>query len=302
MIMFIVFIVVIAFALLGLSILLSPHAPYSEKNSQFECGFSSFRSQNRTEFNISFFLFGLLFMLFDLEILLIFPYAVSSYNNSSYGLFFLVIFLLIVTAGFVYEFGRGALTIKSRQTGYLGNSTCESFSSNLKVNESKNPFNLYTQQRRAYSTQNTPANDPTIPARIYPNFDLDKVEILLDNKGKSGVYRLKNLTNGKTYVGSSVNISGRMSRYYSLGCLIGSNSMLINRALLKYGYSSFSLEILEYCSKDESLKRENYYLKLFKPDYNIATDALAPMLARKHSAESLKKNYVKLAQEEPWVR
>lgn len=65
--------------------------------------------------------------------------------------------------------------------------------------------------------------------------------------------------------------------------------MLINRALLKYGYSSFSLEILEYCDKDETLKRENYYLKLLKPDYNTAKDALAPMLGRKHSAETLEK-------------
>lgn len=144
MIMFIVFIVVIAFALLGLSILLSPHAPYSQKNSAFECGFSSFRGQNRSEFNISFFIFGLLFLLFDLEILLIFPYSVSSYNNSLYGFVFVFLFLLILTAGFVFEFGRGALKINSKQTGYLNSSTPEPFSSNMEVNESKNAFNLYT--------------------------------------------------------------------------------------------------------------------------------------------------------------
>jgi NADH-ubiquinone oxidoreductase chain 3 len=84
MIMFIVFVVVIAFVLLGLSILLSPHAPYTQKDAAFECGFDSFRGQNRSEFSVSFFLFALLFLLFDLEILLIFPYAVSSYNNFYY--------------------------------------------------------------------------------------------------------------------------------------------------------------------------------------------------------------------------
>jgi hypothetical protein len=148
----------------------------------------------------------------------------------------------------VFEFGRGALQINSKQTGYLASSilpnssALANYSTKRFYGRSK-PKNLYTRslRRRSYSTQNTTANDPTVPARIYPNLDLDKVKILLDNKGKSGVYRLKNLTNGKTYVGSSTNISGRMSRYYSLGCLIGSNSMLINRALLKYGYSSFSL-------------------------------------------------------------
>jgi NADH-ubiquinone oxidoreductase chain 3 len=65
----------------------------------------------------------LLFLLFDLEILLVYPYTVSSYNNSSYGLFFVIIFLLLLTAGFVFEFGKGALKIKSRQTGYLNDDT-----------------------------------------------------------------------------------------------------------------------------------------------------------------------------------
>lgn len=108
---FLIFIPFLAFVLLALSVILSPQKPYSQKSSPFECGFSSFRGQNRTEFNISFFVFGLLFLLFDLEILLIYPYSVSAYNNSSYGLVFVVAFLLILTAGFVFEFGRGALKI-----------------------------------------------------------------------------------------------------------------------------------------------------------------------------------------------
>lgn len=301
-IFFIIFTVFLAIALLFLNLLLSPHKPYSEKESAFECGFSSFRGQNRTEFSISFFIFGLLFMLFDLEILLVYPYTVSSYNNSYYGLFFVIVFLLILTAGFVYEFGRGALKIDSRQTGYLADATPISIS-NSSINKGLSPKNLYPSSsrgfhRRSYSTQNTPANDSSVPVRTYPNFDLDKVKILLDNRGKSGVYRLNNLTNGKTYVGSSVNITSRLYKYYSLACLVAGNSMLINRALLKYGYSGFSFEILEYCGKNETLvppppgeprggNRENYYLELLKPDYNIASDALAPMLGRKHSAETL---------------
>jgi NADH-ubiquinone oxidoreductase chain 3 len=84
-IFFLVFIPILAFVLLALSILLGTHNPYAHKLSQFECGFSSFRGQNRQEFSISFFIFGLLFLLFDLEILLVYPYVVSSYNNSYYG-------------------------------------------------------------------------------------------------------------------------------------------------------------------------------------------------------------------------
>jgi NADH-ubiquinone oxidoreductase chain 3 len=116
---FFVFITVLAFILLGISVLLSPHTPYSEKNSSFECGYSSFRGQNRTEFSVSFFIFGLLFLILDLEILLVYPYTVSSYNNGAYGLFFVIVFLLILTVGFAYELGRNALKINSRQTGYL---------------------------------------------------------------------------------------------------------------------------------------------------------------------------------------
>ena len=158
-----------------------------------------------------------MFLLFDLEILLVYPYSVSSYNNSSYGLTVVIIFILLLTVGFVYEIGKGALKIKSKQTGYLESSTFPSSPTKRFYGRSK-PKNLYTWplQRRSYSTQNTTANEPTVPVRTYPNFDLDKVKILLDNRRKSGVYRLKNLTNGKTYVGSSVNISYRLSKYYSL--------------------------------------------------------------------------------------
>lgn len=124
-IFFLVFIPILAFILLGLSLLLGPHNAYTEKSSAFECGFSSFRGQNRTEFSISFFIFGLLFLLFDLEILLAYPYSVSAYNNSYYGLVFLILFILILTAGFVFEFAKNALEIKSRQTGYLESSNAE---------------------------------------------------------------------------------------------------------------------------------------------------------------------------------
>ena len=87
-----------------------------EKNSAFECGFSSFLGQNRTQFSISFFIFALLFLLFDLEILLVYPYLVSAYVNEIYGLAILLIFLIALTLGFVFELGKKALTIDSKQT------------------------------------------------------------------------------------------------------------------------------------------------------------------------------------------
>ena len=88
---------------------------YAEKFSSFECGFHSFLGQNRSQFNVKFFIFGLVFLLFDLEITLIFPFAVSQSMNSLYGLIIVLIFLVIVTIGFVYELGKGALKIDSKQ-------------------------------------------------------------------------------------------------------------------------------------------------------------------------------------------
>jgi NADH-ubiquinone oxidoreductase chain 3 len=89
---------------------------YQEKDSVFECGFHSFLGQNRTQFSISFFIFGLLFLLFDLEILLVYPYSVSSYTNDVYGLVVMMVFFVLLTLGFIFELGKNALTIDSRQT------------------------------------------------------------------------------------------------------------------------------------------------------------------------------------------
>src|SRR5437660_12894437 len=112
---FFIFIPILALILLGVNIVLSPHNPYQEKNSAFECGFHSFLGQNRTQFSISFFIFALLFLLFDLEILLVYPYVVSAYTNSVYGLMIMLLFFLALTLGFAFELGKNALKIDSRQ-------------------------------------------------------------------------------------------------------------------------------------------------------------------------------------------
>lgn len=115
-IFFFVFIPLLACILLAINLLFAPHNPYQEKNSAFECGFTSFLGQNRTQFSISFFIFALLFLLFDLEILLVYPYLVSAYTNETYGLAIILIFLLALTLGFAFELGKKALSIDSRQT------------------------------------------------------------------------------------------------------------------------------------------------------------------------------------------
>ena len=101
-----------------------------------------------------------------------------------------------------------------------------------------------------------------------------------------GIYRWVNNLNGKTYIGSSNNLSVRFYTYYSLRSLAKSNRPM-ERALLKYGFSNFSLEILEYCNLNNLLKREQYYLNNLKPEYNIVETA-GSTIGYKHTEESLK--------------
>lgn len=114
-IFFLIFIPILSFILLGVNFIFAPHKPYKEKKTPFECGYHSFLWQNRTQFTISFFIFALLFLLFDLEIVLIYPFTVSSYANNVYGLTIMIIFTIIVTFGFAYELGKNALKIESKQ-------------------------------------------------------------------------------------------------------------------------------------------------------------------------------------------
>ena len=118
---FIIFIPILAILLLAINLILAPHNPYQEKDSVFECGFHSFLGQNRTQFSVSFFIFALLFLLFDLEILLVYPYSVSGYTNDIYGLVIMMVFFVLLTLGFIFELGKNALTIDSRQTSSYNN-------------------------------------------------------------------------------------------------------------------------------------------------------------------------------------
>jgi hypothetical protein len=139
---------------------------------------------------------------------------------------------------------------------------------------------------RFYSTS---INKNYSSAVVYPNADLDKTQILKENKNKSGVYLWKNLINNQIYVGSSSSLSSRFSSYFSIQYLLNiKGNSYIRSALLKYGYSNFSLEILEYCKPQENLKKEQYYLDLLKPCYNILQKA-GSSLGRRHGYETLVK-------------
>jgi NADH-ubiquinone oxidoreductase chain 3 len=107
---------IITLLFLALNFILAPHNPYQEKYSIFECGFHSFLGQNRTQFGVKFFIFALVYLILDLEILVIYPFGLSSYENNIYGLIIVLIFIGIITVGFVFELGKNALKIDSRQS------------------------------------------------------------------------------------------------------------------------------------------------------------------------------------------
>lgn len=111
-----IFVSIVTIAFLALNFILAPHNPYQEKYSIFECGFHSFLGQNRTQFGVKFFIFALVYLLLDLEILVIYPFGLSGYDNGIYGLIIVLLFILIITAGFVFELGKNALKIDSRQS------------------------------------------------------------------------------------------------------------------------------------------------------------------------------------------
>ena len=91
-----------------LNFIFSPKKPDPEKLSTYECGFSAF-DDSRIEFDVRFYLVAILFIIFDLEIAFLFPWAISLGNIGILGFCSMMIFLFILTVGFVYEWKKGAL-------------------------------------------------------------------------------------------------------------------------------------------------------------------------------------------------
>ena len=111
--MLFIFVPVLSVILLALNILLAPHRPDESKVSAYECGFSPVYGQTRSTFQIHFYIVGMLFLIFDLEILLLFPIAVTLYQVSTFGFCIALIFFIVLTIGFVLEIGSGAIQLSN---------------------------------------------------------------------------------------------------------------------------------------------------------------------------------------------
>ena len=104
-----IFVPILALLLLGLNVLLAPSKPDESKVSPYECGFSVIQGQTRSVFHIKFYLVAMLFLIFDLEVLLLLPLAVTLYHISFFGFSIAILFFLVLTIGFVLEIGSGAI-------------------------------------------------------------------------------------------------------------------------------------------------------------------------------------------------
>lgn len=131
---------------------------------------------------------------------------------------------------------------------------------------------------------------PFNPVHSYVNADLQKTDIYKDNNNKTGIYRWTHIISGKSYIGSAINLSNRLRNYYNVAYLereLIKNNSKIYKALLKYGYSSFKLDILEYCNPNILIEREQHYFDLLKPEYNILKFAKS-IKGFKHSVATIK--------------
>jgi NADH-quinone oxidoreductase subunit A len=95
-------------ALVAAPLLLAPSSPDPEKLSAYECGFNAF-SDARMKFDVRFYLVSILFIIFDLEVAFLFPWAISLRTTGVFAFWSMVVFLGVLTVGFIYEWKKGAL-------------------------------------------------------------------------------------------------------------------------------------------------------------------------------------------------
>ena len=107
-ILFLIIALSLSVSFIAINFISSPKKPDPEKLSAYECGFEPF-SDSRMEFDVRFYLVAILFIIFDLEIAFLFPWAISLGNIGILGFCSMMIFLFILTVGFIYEWKKGAL-------------------------------------------------------------------------------------------------------------------------------------------------------------------------------------------------
>lgn len=107
--LFIVISVILTLVIIGASFLVSPKKPYFNKLRPYESGFNNFQTANR-QINVRFYVVAILFLIFDIEIIFMYPWAVAFTKLSNAGFYAMMIFFVLLVIGFIYEIKKGALT------------------------------------------------------------------------------------------------------------------------------------------------------------------------------------------------
>ena len=107
-VLFIGIAVVMSIAMIALSFAVGKQNPDADKNAAYECGFDAF-DDARSRFDVRFYLVAILFIIFDLEIAFLFPWAISLGEVGMFGFWSMMVFLGVLTVGFIYEWNKGAL-------------------------------------------------------------------------------------------------------------------------------------------------------------------------------------------------
>nr|UEV87019.1 NADH dehydrogenase subunit 3 [Grifola frondosa] len=173
--MLFIFVPVLSLVLLALNLFLAPHIPDEAKVSAYECGFQQIPLQTRSTFQIHFYLVAILFLVFDLEILLLLPIAVSLYQVSIFGFSIAIIFFIVLTIGFILEIGTGAIKITS---------------SNQSINSTPFPLSKYQFNNRKLKTGKYPAIIPNNVSynQLNPVYDkmVDEGNTLIESMSRVG--------------------------------------------------------------------------------------------------------------------
>jgi len=201
---------------------------------------------------------------------------VELHDNIMYYLVAILFAVGWIQAAIIRNFDSSKSPISNK---YLNHGRCVPVQkcSKIKWNSLLN-FNIFSVRNplkvRAYSTyiskdNSYSSNGHITPSVVYEDAYFMKKAILKENKGKAGIYMLTNKLTGDIYVGQSIDLRKRFMKYFSLSYINSRKELIISRALIKYGYSNFSVTILEYCNNSDLDVKEQYYFDKLNPQYNI---------------------------------
>jgi len=198
-----------------------------------------------------------------------------------FGLFIFILYLLyyqfdclytvIVSSDYHFQFNLISIFVWSN---HMHNSSRQFFTSSI-LNKSSDFTDDKDKLLDQFETPQLTSNSSPLfkPVHTYENAQIQKFDILQENSNKSGIYRWVNQVNGRSYIGSAIDLGKRLNEHYS-----GNRSnTLLQQAIKKYSLASFSIEILEFCDKTVLIEREQFFFSLFDKKYNLSPTAGSPL-------------------------